>query len=103
MMFGNITPPTGRTDRDIRNEILDMFALELVNDPSTPPGIRAYTEIVLEAKKFVKKLRDFVVPASGSIILNDDPKAVQNVNDIIEYIRLMSAGLDSFMESWKNE
>ena len=103
MMFGNITPDTGRTGRDIRSEILDMFAVELINDPTTPPDVRASVEVVLEEKKFEKKLKDFVVPASKNIILNDDPKAVQKVNDIIEYIRLMSTGLDSFMEAWKHE
>ena len=103
MMFGNITPPTGRSDRDVRSQIIDMFAVELINDPTTPPDVRASVEVFLEAKKFDKKLRDFVVPASKNILFNDDPKVVQKVNDIIEYIRLMSAGLDSFMEAWKHE
>lgn len=103
MMFGNITPPTDKTDREIRNKILDMLAVDLINDPNAPPSVRASVEVVHEARKFEMKLRDFVVPASKEIILNDDPKAVQKVNDIIEYIRLMSAGLDSFMEAWKHE
>lgn len=103
MMFGNITPPTGRTDREFKDMFLDMLGTELVNDPNTPPDVRASVGVVLEAKSFERKLRDFVVPASKSIICNDDPKLVQKVNDIIEYIRLMSAGLDSFMEAWKNE
>lgn len=59
--------------------------------------------MILEAKSFERKLRDFVIPASKSIICNDDPKLVQKVNDIIEYIRLMNTGLDSFMEAWKHE
>lgn len=102
MMFGNITPPTGRTDREFKDMFLDMLGTELVNDPNTPPDVRASVGVVLEAKSFERKLRDFVIPASN-IICNDDPKLVQKVNDIIEYIRLMSAGLDSFMEAWKNE
>ena len=80
-----------------------MLAVDLINDPNAPPSVRASIGVVHEARKFEMKLRDFVVPASKEIILNDDPKAVQKVNDIIEYIRLMSAGLDSFMEAWKHE
>ena len=98
-----LPPPTDKTDREIRNKILDMLAVDLINDPNAPPSVRASVEVVHEARKFEMKLRDFVVPASKEIILNDDPKAVQKVNDIIEYIRLMSAGLDSFMEAWKHE
>lgn len=102
-MFGDITPPTDRTDREIRNQILDMLAVDLINDPNMPPSVRASVGVVYEARKFETKLLDFVAPASKEIILNDDPKAVQKVNDIIEYIRLMSAGLESFMEAWKHE
>ena len=103
MMFGNITPPIGRADREFKDMFLDMLGAELVNDPNTPPDVRASIGVVLEAQRFEKKLRDFVVPASKSIVCNDDPKLVQKVNDIIEYIRLMSTGLDSFMEAWKHE
>lgn len=98
-----LPPPTEISEREIRNQIMDMLAVDFINDPNTPPNARASIEVVREARKFEVKLRDFVAPASKNIILNDDPKAVQKVNDIIEYIRLMSTGLDSFMEAWKHE
>lgn len=103
MMFASNTPPMGRADRDFKDMFLDMLVTELINDPNTPPDVRASVGVVLEAKKFENKLRDFVVPASRNLFVNTDDKAVRKVNDIIEYIRLMSTGLDSFMEAWKHE
>lgn len=76
-----------------------MLAEMLLNDPSVPDKDKVAIQLVITAKKFEEKLRDFVMPVADDLRDNGTAEAEQKARDLLEYIQLMTAGFDTFIEA----
>lgn len=100
MMFNN---DISKMDRETRNALSDLLSEMIINDPNSPEGLRTATMIIHKSKHFSIKLFNFVSEEYMKISRCDNNETIEKAKEIVEYIDLMSAGLDSFIEVWKHE
>ena len=92
-----------KMNKDMRSTLVDFLTEITLNDPDAPENLRASIKMVSAAKHFSAKLYDFVHAESLKVVECDEKNLIDKANEITEYIGLMSAGLDSFIEVWKHE
>lgn len=94
-------PPHGKqkVENEARSMLADMLAEMLLSDPNVPDKDKVAVQLVATAKKFDERFFNFALTAAEAVRDNCTPEAEQKARDLLEYIQLVSAGFDSFVEA----
>lgn len=103
MMFDENIPDMSKMDRALKNALYNRIFQAAIADPNVPENARAAVKMAIAAKNFTDKMTEYVSAELKKAVVIGSQSSAKKLNEITEYICLMSAGLDSFIEVWKHE
>lgn len=102
MDFPNI-PPRGKDASSLRSALAEMLAEMMLNDPDAPDHAKVPVQIISVARSFSQKLHDTVTAVVIPINPQTSEEEMKKAREFLEYIQLMTAGFDNFMEQYKSK
>lgn len=99
MDFPN-TPPT-KGSREMRAALAEMLSEMVLNDPDSPESLKMPVRVINASKTFYERLHaattDVIVPLRP----DSSDEEIRKAGEFLEYVQLMAAGFDNFMEQYK--
>ena len=101
-----LTPPLNKSVDDLRRErdassaAIDMIGAILLSNPNTPESHKLSLRIMLETKRLTDKITEAFLPFAEP---EKDPERREALyperKEVLEYLQLVSAGIDTFLEA----
>ena len=90
-----------REERDVLGKMVHRIIERVANDPDAPELLRLKSKITLESTS----LSDYILDKSKgfAVCVYDFDADLQPLRDVLEYLRLMRAGAETFFETHKPE
>lgn len=102
-MFDRPHPPLNgmeeqRGAHEVRSAVIDLIGEFLLSDPTKPESRKIEIRIMLETKKLTDKIMKALLAFAEPAETNEKCEALYpERKEVFEYIRLVSAGIDTFL------
>ena len=97
----NDCPPLNREDkeqrRSQRRELTQMLVQMILEDPTAPVSLRLGIQLGEQGKAIHNKIFDAVSSTGLKITPESSDKEIAKAQELLEYLKLMEAGFDTFL------
>lgn len=97
------TPPIYSGDKQRKSELLGELVQMILDDPESPAELRMALQMGEAGKRIQQKICDVVFDTGLQIKPKCDKRCVERGDQLLEYLQLMEAGLDSFLAAFGKE